>query len=289
MTEPRPDLPVPATAAVSHADAIGLLLGSACPVMQPGHVWLAGAGPGDRGHLTLHVLCGLIQADVIVYDALVDPSVLELAAPGAVQEFAGKRGGRPSIHQADITARLITLARAGRRVLRLKGGDPYVFGRGAEEALGLVQAGVPFRVIPGLTSGLAGLAAAHIPATVRGVNQAIILATGHSAEGESDPIASLDWAALARLGQPIVLYMAIRTLAEITRRLIEGGMAPRTPAAAISQAATAGQQVRVATLATLAASLDAEPLPTPAIIVIGEIVSLRDELGGLLQSLERGG
>ena len=287
MTDPRAGQPPPAPshARPSHADAIGLLLGSACPVMQPGHVWLAGAGPGDRGHLTLHVLCGLIQADVIVYDALVDPSVLELAAPGAAREFAGKRGGRPSIHQADITARLIALARENHRVLRLKGGDPYVFGRGAEEALALVQAGIPFRVIPGLTSGLAGLAAAHIPATVRGVNQAIVLATGHSAEGEADPIASLDWAALARLGQPIVLYMAIRTLGEITRRLVEGGMDAGTPAAAISQAATAMQQVRVATLGTLAATMQAEPLPTPALIVIGEIVTLRDELGGLLQSL----
>ena len=294
MTNSRSDRPSPPVpdilrASASHAEAIGLLLGSACPVMQQGHVWLAGAGPGDRGHLTLHVLCGLIQADVIVYDALVDPSVLELAAPGAVQEFAGKRGGRPSIHQADITARLITLARENCRVLRLKGGDPYVFGRGAEEALALAQAGIPFRVIPGLTSGLAGLAAAHIPATVRGVNQAIVLATGHSAEGEADPIASLDWAALARLGQPIVLYMAIRTLGEITRRLVDGGMDAGTPAAAISQAATATQQVRVATLGTLAATLRAEPLPTPALIVIGEIVTLRNELGGLLQSLERGG
>ena len=104
-------------------------------MLKAGHVWLAGAGPGDRGHLTLHALCGLIQADIIVYDALVDPGVLDLARPQAVREFAGKRGGRPSAHQTDITARLIALAGEGLRVLRLKGGDPYVFGRGAEEAL----------------------------------------------------------------------------------------------------------------------------------------------------------
>ena len=110
--------------------------------MHPGHVWLAGAGPGDRGHLTLHALCGLIQADVIVYDALVDPGVLELAPPAAVREFAGKRGGRPSMHQTDITAGLIDLARDNRRVLRVRGGDPYVFGRGAEEVLGLANARV---------------------------------------------------------------------------------------------------------------------------------------------------
>ena len=270
----------PAPPGSRYGAALDLLLGGTCPVMRPGHVWLAGAGPGDRGHLTLHALCGLIQADVIVYDALVDPGVLELAAPEAVREFAGKRGGRPSIHQGDITARLIALARQDRRVLRLKGGDPYVFGRGAEEVLALVQAGIPFRVIPGLTSGLSGLAAAGIPATVRGVNQAIVLATGHSAEGEPDAIASLDLEALARLVQPIVLYMAVRTLGEITRRLIEGGMPAATPAAAISQAASDAQQVRTATLGTLAPLLRAEPLPTPAIIVIGEIVALRAVLTG---------
>ncbi len=280
MTTPDPGRPPAAAPDSPFGAAVGLLLGRTCPVMRPGHVWLAGAGPGDRGHLTLHALCGLIQADVIVYDALVDPGVLELAAPGAVREFAGKRGGRPSIHQADITARLVALARQDKRVLRLKGGDPYVFGRGAEEVLALVQAGIPFRVIPGLTSGLSGLAAAGIPATVRGVNQAIVLATGHSAEGEPDAIASLDWEALARLGQPIVLYMAVRTLGEITRRLIEGGLPVATPAAAISQAASEAQQVRTATLGTLAALLRAEPLPTPAIIVIGEIVAVRETLTG---------
>ena len=173
--------------------AISRLLGARCPVLQPGHVWLAGAGPGDRGHLTLHALCGLIQADVIVYDALVDAGVLDLAQAGAVREFAGKRGGRPSIHQNDISARLVTLARENKRVLRLKGGDPYVFGRGAEEALVLARNNIPFRIVPGLTAGLAGLAAAGIPATVRGINQAIVLATGHSAEGETDPVAALDW------------------------------------------------------------------------------------------------
>ena len=283
MTEP----PSPESDSDPRAQALGLLLGSACPVLHPGHVWLAGAGPGERGHLTLHALCGLIQADIIVYDALVDPGVLELARPRAVREFAGKRGGRPGIHQTDITARLIALAGEGLRVLRLKGGDPYVFGRGAEEALALARANVAFRVIPGLTSGLAGLAAAGIPATVRGVNQAIVLATGHSAEGEADTVASLDWTALARLGQPIVLYMAVRTLGDIARRLIAGGMAADTPAAAIAHAASAAQQVRTATLGTLAEILHVAPLRTPALIVIGHIVSLKDELAPLLQSLGR--
>ncbi|MGI4744552.1 MAG: uroporphyrinogen-III C-methyltransferase [Janthinobacterium lividum] len=269
------------TTGFSTSDAVNRLLGSQCPVMHEGHVWLAGAGPGDRGHLTLYALCGLIQADVIVYDALVDPGVLGLAQPSAVLEFAGKRGGRPSIHQSDISARLVTLAREGRRVLRLKGGDPYVFGRGAEEALVLAQNGIPFRIIPGLTAGLAGLAAAGIPATMRGVNQAIVLATGHSAEGEADPVAALDWAALARLGQPIVLYMSVRNLGVIAGRLIAGGMRADMPAAAISRAASPEQTLLVGTLATLPDLLERHPLPTPALIVIGGIVAMRDALGGL--------
>ncbi len=261
--------------------AISRLLGARCPVLQPGHVWLAGAGPGDRGHLTLHALCGLIQADVIVYDALVDAGVLDLAQAGAVREFAGKRGGRPSIHQNDISARLVTLARENKRVLRLKGGDPYVFGRGAEEALVLARNNIPFRIVPGLTAGLAGLAAAGIPATVRGINQAIVLATGHSAEGETDPVAALDWDALARLDQPLVLYMSVRNLRAIAARLVGAGMASDTPAAAISRAASPEQRLLIGTLATLPDQLDRTPLPTPALIVIGRIVAVRDALGGL--------
>src|ERR1700675_1230671 len=136
------------------------------PVFAPGHVWLTGAGPGDPGLLTLDALAGLVQADVIVHDALVDPRVLALAGPGARLEFAGKRGGKPSATQDDITQRLVALARAGQRVLRLKGGDPFVFGRGGEEAMTLAAAGVAFRIIPGVTAGLAALVAAAIPATL---------------------------------------------------------------------------------------------------------------------------
>src|SRR5499426_4405969 len=137
------------------------------PVLAPGHVWLAGAGPGDPGLLTLDALAGLSQADVVVHDALVDKRVLALAGAQARLEFAGKRGGKPSAQQADISQRLVALARAGERVLRLKGGDPCVFGRGAEEAMALATAGVPFRIIPGVTAGLGALASASIPATLR--------------------------------------------------------------------------------------------------------------------------
>ena len=169
------------------------------PALAPGEVWLVGAGPGDPGLLTLDALAGLLQADVVVHDALVDARVLALARSGAQMRFAGKRGGKPSITQEDISAQLVAFARRGLRVLRLKGGDPFVFGRGGEEILALAAAGVPFRVVPGVTAGLGGLASACIPATMRGVNQAIILATGHGPDEEG----TVDWSALARTRQPI--------------------------------------------------------------------------------------
>ena len=211
------------------------------PVLEPGHVWLAGAGPGDPGLLTLQALAGLAQADVVVHDALVDPRVLALTRPGTRLEFAGKRGGRPSPSQANITDKLIALARAGHRVLRLKGGDPCVFGRGGEEALALAAANIPFRIIPGVTSGLAALTVASIPATLRGVNQALILVTGHAGDGEE----AIDWAALARTGQPIVLYMALSNLEGIARALIEAGMDPQEPVAVIASATLPEERVLI--------------------------------------------
>ncbi len=249
--------------------------GPSAPAFLPGHVWLAGAGPGDVGHLTLHAVSALQQADHVVYDALVDPGILALAPPEAVREFAGKRGGRPSPTQDDITARLIELARTGVRVLRLKGGDPFVFGRGGEEALALRAAGIPFRIIPGLTAGLAGLASAFIPATMRGINRAVVLATGQTAEGPD----MVDWEAVARLRQPVVLYMAVRTIGGIAFRLIAGGMPADTPAAVVSEATTARQVVLVTTLSALAGEIARAGLATPAMIVIGDIVRMRDILG----------
>ena len=263
--------------------AVRLLMGDAMPVFPRGEVWLAGAGPGDRGHLTLHALAGLGQADHLVYDALVDPGILALARADAVREFAGKRGGRPSLSQADISARLVELARTGVRVLRLKGGDPFVFGRGGEEALTLAEASVPFRVIPGLTAGLAGLASAAIPATMRGINRAVVLATGQTADGSPDSSGAIDWAALAKLGQPIVLYMAVRTIGPIAAALQRGGMAPDTPAAAIAQATTPAQRVVVTTLADLPRTIEAEGFSSPAMMVIGGIVHMRASLLQLLQ------
>jgi uroporphyrin-III C-methyltransferase len=242
------------------------------PVLAPGHVWLAGAGPGDPGLLTLDALAGLSQADVIVHDALVDKRVLALAGPQAKLEFAGKRGGKPSATQADISQRLVELARAGHKVLRLKGGDPFVFGRGGEEALTLAAAGVPFRVIPGVTAGLAALAAASIPATLRGINRAVIFAAGHAAEDD------FDWAPLARTGEPIVLYMVMHNLERIADALMRGGLAPGTPAAVIAAATTPDERILVSTLERVAGDAREQKLQPPAIVVVGDIVSVRDRL-----------
>jgi uroporphyrin-III C-methyltransferase len=250
---------------------------SDAPVLEPGHVWLAGAGPGDPGLLTLDVLAGLAQADVVVHDALVDGRVLALAGPQARLEFAGKRGGRPSTAQADISQRLIELARSGERVLRLKGGDPCIFGRGGEEAMALAAAGVPFRILPGITSGLAALTAASIPATMRGVNRAVILAAGYGTD-EDD---GFDWAALARSGLPIVLYMTMHNLDAAAAALMQGGLKPQTPAAVIVNATTAEQRVLVSTLEHVAAQVKAEDLQPPGIVVIGEIVRVREQILGL--------
>src|SRR5689334_3611296 len=245
------------------SEALATLLGRV-PTLEPGHVWLAGAGPGDPGLLTLDALAGLTQADVIVHDALVGDRVLALAGPQAKLEYAGKRGGRPSAQQADISRRLIELARQQKKVLRLKGGDPCMFGRGGEEAIALAEAGIPYRIIPGVTAGLAGLSSASIPATIRGVNQAIILATGH-ADGD------FDWGALARTKQPIVVYMAMRNVEHIVAELTRGGLAASTPAAVIVSATTPQQRVFVCELGGLPGIIRELGFALPGLVVIGEI------------------
>jgi uroporphyrin-III C-methyltransferase len=253
----------------------GAPAGLRLPRFPPGEVWLAGAGPGDPGLLTLHAVNAIGQADVILYDALVHKAVLRLARPDVVLEFAGKRGGKPSPDQRDITERLIELARQGHRVLRLKGGDPFVFGRGGEEALGLVAAGVPFRVIPGITSGLAGLAYANIPATTRDTNHGVILVTGQYAAGNEQ---GLEWSALARTRLPLILYMGMTRLAEITAALMASGVSPNLPLAIVHNATTPEQRVLVTTLARAPEEAAAQGFGSPAIIAIGEMVRLREAL-----------
>jgi len=252
------------------------------PDFAAGSVWLVGAGPGDPGLLSLLALHALRRADTVVHDALVDERILRLARQGARLEFAGKRGGKPSPRQPDISARLIHLARAGERVLRLKGGDPFVFGRGAEEALALVAAHIPFRVVPGITAGIGGLTYAGIPTTHRDTNAAVTFITGHNSEGVVPD--GLDWSALARGAPVLVLYMALKHLDAIAHRLITGGRHADTEVAIVSKAATPGQRVIETTLGGAAAAARDAAIEPPAIIVIGEVVRLRaglDWLGAL--------
>ncbi|NVD38857.1 uroporphyrinogen-III C-methyltransferase [Ensifer sp. HO-A22] len=246
------------------------------PELEAGHVWLVGAGPGDPGLLTLHAANALGQADVIVHDALVNEDCLKLARPGAVLEFAGKRGGKPSPKQRDISLRLVELARAGQRVLRLKGGDPFVFGRGGEEALTLVENRIPFRIVPGITAGIGGLAYAGIPVTHREVNHAVTFLTGHDSSGLVPD--RINWQGIASGSPVIVMYMAMKHIGTIAANLIAGGRSPEEPVAFVCNAATPEQAVLETTLARAEADVTASGLQPPAIVVVGEVVRLRASL-----------
>lgn len=259
---------------MSH-DALPPLPGGDWPRLEPGWVWLCGAGPGDPGLLTLHGLNALTQADAIVYDALVEPEILDWA-PKAERIYAGKRGGKPSIAQRDISLRLVDLARAGRRVLRLKGGDPFVFGRGGEEAQTLVQHQIPIRIIPGISAGIGGLAYAGIPVTHRDVNQAVTFVTGHDQSGNTPT--SLDWASISRGSQVLVIYMGMRHLAQIADALIEAGRPRGEPVAIVTSATTPAQHVLETTLATCAADVEAAGIEPPSIICVGRAVLMRQAL-----------
>lgn len=246
------------------------------PPLETGHVWLVGAGPGDPGLLSLLALHALQQADVVVHDALVDERVLALVGRGARLDYVGKRAGVPSPRQDEISRRLVALAREGLRVVRLKGGDPFLFGRGAMEALALAEAGIPFRVVPGITAGIGGLAYAGIPATARDANSAVAFITGHDASGDTP--AELDWDAIARGVPVLVFYMALRRLDAVAERLLAAGRSPDEPAAIVSRASTAEQQVVETTLGAMAADARAAEVPTPALVVVGEVVRLRRQL-----------
>ncbi len=243
------------------------------PTLDPGWVWLTGAGPGDPGLLTLHALNGIRQADVIVHDALVGPEILGLAGPGCEILHAGKRGGKPSPKQPDISARLVQLAREGRRVLRLKGGDPFVFGRGGEEALALVEAGIPFRVIPGISAGIGGLAHAGIPLTHRETNSAVTFLTGHGVSGDIPD--GIDWPALAAASPVLVVYMALKHLGTIRGHLMAGGRSPAEPVAIVSKATLPEEAVVETTLGSCVEDAARFGIEPPVMVVVGEVVRLR--------------
>lgn len=237
--------------------------------LQSGEVALVGAGPGDASLLTLAAAKLIGDCDAIVYDALVSEDVLNMAAVGAELIEAGKRGGRPSADQADICETLIALATAGKRVVRLKGGDPFVFGRGGEEMRALAANGIRCRVIPGITAGVAGPAMAGIPVTDREVNATLAFLTGHEASEES----RMDWQALARAFPVLVLYMAARNLPQIAKQLLAAGLANQTPLAIICDATLPDESIIESTLEA-AANGDIEAR-SPAIVIIGDVVRQR--------------
>jgi len=225
--------------------------------------------------LTLHALNALRQAEVVVYDALVQENVLDWA-PQAEHIFAGKRGGKPSAKQRDISLQLVDLARAGKRVLRLKGGDPFVFGRGGEEAQTLVQHNVPVRIIPGISAGIGGLAYAGIPVTHRDVNQSVTFVTGHDQSGETP--SSLNWKAISDGSQVLVIYMGMKHAAQIADALLAAGRPADEPAAVVCSATTTDQKVLETTLGRLADDLAASGLTPPAILCLGRSVLMRQVL-----------
>ena len=243
------------------------------PEFLPGWVWMVGGGPGDPGLVTLHALNALQQADIIIYDALVDQSLLRWTRADAKVEYAGKRGGKPSPKQRDISHRLIELSRQHKRVLRLKGGDPFVFGRGGEEAQTLVQAGTKLRIIPGISAGIGGLAYAGIPVTHRDVNQSVTFLSGHDRTGLMP--SAIDWHAVSKGSQVIVMYMAIKHMPDICEKLLAAGRDPNEPVAVVKNATRADMQVLETTLTKAHDDITRSGIGAPAIVCIGRVALMR--------------
>jgi len=241
-----------------------------------GTVFLVGAGPGDPELLTLKAHRLLREADAIVYDHLVAPEILALAHPEAERIFVGKKGGGFCCAQRDIEGTLIRLAYAGKKVVRLKGGDPFIFGRGGEEAEALVAAGISFEIIPGITSALGAAAYSGIPLTHRAHASAVVFLTGH--EDPAKPDAAIRWEDYGRIGATLCVYMGMKNLETITRRLQAGGLAPETPAAVIQSATTGEHRQLVSTVERIALESEHAGFGAPAIIIIGAVVALSDRL-----------
>ncbi len=241
-----------------------------------GMVYLVGAGPGDPGLITQRGLELIRRADCVVYDYLANPALLQEADPRAEMIYVGKKGGDHTLPQAEINRLLVDRARAGKKVVRLKGGDPYLFGRGGEEAEELVQAGIPFEMVPGVSSALAVPAYAGIPLTHRRHASLVSLITGH--EDPTKPASAIPWEVLARSPGTLVFLMGVKNLPEISQQLLKHGKDPATPAAVIHRGTTLAQRTVVGTLADIAARVQEAGLTAPAIIVVGSVVELRPQL-----------
>jgi len=241
-----------------------------------GFVSLVGAGPGDPELLTVKARRLIGEADAIVHDYLVAPEILALARPEAERVFVGKKGGGFCCPQRDIEGTLVRLARAGKTVVRLKGGDPFVFGRGGEEAEALVEAGIPFEIVPGVTSALAAAACAGVPLTHRAHSSAVVFLTGH--EDPAKPDSAIRWEDYGRLGATLCIYMGMKNLETITRRLQAGGLAADTPVALVQSATTGEHRQLLSTVGEVALRSEREGFGAPAIIIIGGVAALADKL-----------
>ncbi|GAB6054028.1 hypothetical protein JCM17960_28480 [Magnetospira thiophila] len=238
-------------------------------------VSLVGAGPGDPDLLTVKALRLIQSADVVVYDRLVSDEIMELIPAGATRIFAGKAALHHHMKQGDINETLVNLARSGRRVVRLKGGDPFIFGRGSEEAMYLAEHGICFEIVPGITASAGCTAYAGIPLTHRGLSTGVRIVTGHVREGEE---LDLDWQGLADPNTTLVVYMGLTNVARISRELIAHGLPPETPAAAVQSGTTPRQRAAASTLAELPEMLEREQFKAPSLLVIGKVVSLANTL-----------
>ncbi|MDX5409444.1 MAG: uroporphyrinogen-III C-methyltransferase [Thauera sp.] len=249
-------------------------LSSFRPGPLPGHVYLVGAGPGDPELLTLRGARLVAGADVVVYDNLVAPAIIDLAPAAAERIYVGKKAADHTLPQEEINALLVRLAQAGKRVVRLKGGDPFIFGRGGEEMEDLLAAGITVEVVPGVTAAAGVAAYAGIPLTHRDHAQSVVFTTGFLKDGALD----LDWSLLAHRGQTLVIYMGVSRLAEICAQLIAHGLPASTPAAVIERGTTHAQRVARAELATLADEVLRQGIRPPSLTVVGDVVSLYPRL-----------
>jgi uroporphyrinogen III methyltransferase/synthase len=252
-----------------------------------GRVHLVGAGPGDPGLLTARALELIAGADVILYDRLIPAAALDGARPDAELLYVGKEGGGASVPQEETEALMVARARAGKTVVRLKGGDPFVFGRGGEEALALRAAGIAYEIVPGVTAGVAALAYAGIPVTHRGVSSAVALITGHTQEGGGDSPdgaedeGAIDFSALARFPGTLVFYMGVRRLEQIATALIAAGRSAAEPAAIVEAGTLPTQRTVSASLETIAQKASSEGVRAPAITVVGPVAALAERLSWL--------